>query len=36
MVSTWREADTRKEYIDSAVKAVALMEYKLKLRMEQD
>lgn len=30
MVDTAREADTRKEYIDSAVKAVALMEYKLK------
>lgn len=30
MADTWREADTRKEYIDSAVKAVALAEYKLK------
>lgn len=30
MVDTWREADMRKEYIDSAVKAVALMEYKMK------
>lgn len=30
MADNWREADTRKEYIDSAVKAVALMEYRLK------
>ena len=30
MADTWREADTRKEHIDSAVKAVALMQYKLK------
>jgi hypothetical protein len=30
MVDTALEADMRKEYIDSAVKAVALMEYKLK------
>jgi hypothetical protein len=30
MADTWREADMRKEYIDSAVKAVALMQYKLK------
>ena len=30
MADTWREADMRKEYIDSAVKAVALMQYKMK------
>lgn len=30
MVSTTGEADLRKEYVDGAVKAVALMEYKLK------
>jgi len=30
LADNWREADTRKEYIDSAVKAVALMEYRLK------
>lgn len=30
MVDTAREADTRKEYIDTAVKAAALAEYKLK------
>lgn len=30
MADTWQEADTRKENIDSAVKAIALMEYKLK------
>jgi HK97 family phage major capsid protein len=30
MASTAREASLRKEYIDKAVKAVALMEYKLK------
>lgn len=30
MADTWREADTRKEYIDSAVKAVALDMAKLK------
>ena len=30
MADTWREADLRKEYIDSAVKAVALMQYRMK------
>lgn len=30
MVSTTGEADLRREYVDGAVKAVALMEYKLK------
>lgn len=30
MADTWREADLRKEYIDSAVKAVALAQYKMK------